>query len=536
MLKRKNLTLRQRVLREYKKAYREEFNHIYERKDLSGVEGKLLKYYREQQRELKRFKKFSEEKEMWNDVQKSDIVYVGDFHPLYGVKLNFCDIIENTTDDRKTIIALEEFLKEEQHLLDGFAKGEISKKEVKRFIERKPNNTSPSGIVKILTYARKKGIIVRGIDTYKKNPKSRILSARLRDDFFAKQLTEIYTKNDFPRIFVLAGDIHVARCHLPKKTKKQLKETIKDLVIFQNEEQIFWQLMSLGKEHIVPLVKLYNGDYCINHTPPLLKELVFQNIHTPQEERDDTTGLLLQYIRVTQRIITQSLGIYETNIPIDLVTFHDDKKIESLLLEYQEEERIVKEDIPFIMAASAEGRSCSLIHNRKAIIYLASDEMEHIAEEIAHITQPIQLLPQRTLFNEPIKEMIQHFYSQIIEEAIGYIGSKMMVPTRQPFDIEEIDLKRHPLLFDFIKNHHCIEKTGKINSMEKMFSETLEKVLTYSDFLTHYFGGHLGEKIYNLNEKGNLSVTEIRTLFKRNFKYQNNAIQEYFRIITLETN
>jgi len=490
-------SLRQRIIKRYKQACETMLRPA----DFFGEGNNPLRDYQQEKRdEINGYERISTEEEVAEAVRDKDLIYVADYHPLKANKLNFLDLIEKGRNgERQTIIALEEFEQEEQRALAGFLRGQVS---LERLLARKGHD-SRELFKEVLEYSREKGLWLLALD---KN-----LSLRKRDENWATLVSSYADRGN--QIFLLAGENHLAEVHLPGKVRKILPQ-LEDLIVLQNEEEIFWQLMEQGLENSVEAVKIKKGVYCINHVPPLLKKIVYTNSLEEKNDKLENSEILEVYTDELRKILRISLRLsnrYDSCTKV--FSFHDQELTRRLMsygrLDKMEDEKAA-EIISLLNDYAKKGRSITLLE--QDLLYLASDETRVIAEEVAHSLRQYREIENP--YQDSQKKVLQNFYATVLEEAIGYLGSKLFDPAREPFVMAEIDV-----MFSCLDQ---VDYLQVVNPASPLF-----------DMMTHTLGEELGETIHQRLEEGEYQIKDITKLFRRRFNVQGTAQQEYRRLMGL---
>ena len=92
-------------------------------------------------------------------------------------------------------------------------------------------------------------------------------SLKKRDIIANQILSECYETSASP-IFVMYGESHMASKTLMKGFDKK---GVKYLKIFQNIDEIYFELMDLNKEDDIDVVKFNQNEYCVMNVPPWVK-------------------------------------------------------------------------------------------------------------------------------------------------------------------------------------------------------------------------------------------------------------------------
>src|SRR5205814_1278322 len=120
----------------------------------------------------------------------------------------------------------------------------------------------------LFRWAQKHKVRVFGLNL--KKEKGSLQGLRERDQFSAEQIAEIAKKHPDRKLFIIYGDLHLAKAHLPAKVEKKLKSK-KFLFVFQNSEKIYFQLLKKEIEHQVDVVRRGGNQFCLLSVPPWVK-------------------------------------------------------------------------------------------------------------------------------------------------------------------------------------------------------------------------------------------------------------------------
>lgn len=206
----------------------------------------------------------------------SDIVYFGDYHPL-GVSQDWVMrlMMELTGRGRRLVLAVEMFYVRQQELLDRWMKGMIPEREFLESIDYKSEwGFDWESYRRIFELAREPFIPIFGIDS---EPRDHLKYIRKRDRMMARRIANI--RRFFPGylILVMIGESHLASPHLPAEIRKVCGEDLKETIIVQNMDGIYWSLLRDGKEH-VEAVKVDEGKFCILNASPMVKYQSYRDI------------------------------------------------------------------------------------------------------------------------------------------------------------------------------------------------------------------------------------------------------------------
>ncbi len=452
----------------------------------------LKKYCAEHHAGLASFEALVKESELISRMRESQVVYWGDFHPLRATKLNFVDAIREGLDTKRSqevVIALEDLKPRDQAKIDDYLSNELNAEELKLTTQEPHTNGASSftGIVAILDLARGLDLDVRGINAGGN-------SLPQRGQRQAAEIDRILEEYDHPQVWVLAGEYHLARCHVPKAV-----HSVSDLVVFQNAEPIFWQLQEAGQEYAAKIIRIFPRTYFFNHTPPLLRAMIHANSGEEIEERLSAAEVYEAYVQELQEIMRGSLGLPPSKrAKVRVVTFEEpelEKTLRDCSLTSNEIKRVTQ-------LAKGGSSSCVPEHN---LVYLASQDMVQVAEELAH-----------GLHTEYSKvddhgSSIDLFYKSIMMEALGFLGSKLMDPSRKPLTLAKIREQDRAL---------GTRVTSFIHGRGGRYGFTDENIRRLSDrtrqAVQDYLGYGLGNKLYVRLEDQILTPKTITGLFLDN--------------------
>lgn len=515
------------------------------------------RYIRDFEREFRSYRQLSS----WDDLvlacYRADLIYVGDYHAL-GSSQTFASrlVSEVASRSRQLILAVEMVYGRNQRILDRWIAGRMSDEEFKRRIRYDLEwGYDWSAFRQIFQTARAYGVKVFGIDC---PPRSGLRLIRRRDRYAARRLADIFERNPGAKIMVLIGESHLASGHLPAETRRQLQSRgmeRRSVRVLQNVEEVYWQLVEAGQEHH-DVVSLSPSTFCVFNASPLAKyESYRQTIHrwkaeSVDEEQLDLTPTIHHMIDTILRFL--SIDKYR------LCLRRDGDCIEYLVDWFPEVysrldagtfRRILSSN-HFSGPESAEirrqmARTGSCYVPRINSIFIGEFSLVHGGEEAAHF---VNLALRGDVFRKEgrLRRRADLFYGAVMEEALGYFGSKLIDPSRNhffeskiyefhrkdPAFIEantEYSYERFRAIIDFILMHKRVER--HYHTMDEVPEKLLEGVRTRDrrlfSVLTHELGYYLGHQLYEGFHRGIIGREEIRILFRERFDDQGSALSRY---------
>lgn len=460
-------------------------------------------------------------------IAAARIAYVADYHTLRLAQRTFVKLIRGIMHQVDHICLAMEFVPQDyQKDLNRFMKGKITESTFLRRIQYRQNwpydiwpNFKP-----IFEMAIDLGLPMIAIDSDPALPISE------RDLRAGELITEAAQRFPDATILAYCGQMHMAPPHLPAAVDEAfLKSGMgkpKRVIVYQNAEEIYWQLASEGLEG-VEVVQIDENSFCVNNTPPLVQQLSYLHWIRIDEE-------LLEYseLEITVKTLIRNLGRFigvpfqaaakavRVFMPGDLDLM--DALKEGGLGDIEKEQ--VKQSI------ASEQSACIVPLN---IIYLATLSLNHAAEEAAHY------LKQSVSNSKAPDELKDRFYFYTLNEACGFFGSKVINPKRKTD--HQGKLRRIVA--------HGRKKSGRMTAAEKaakfalahMAFESGRGPLTSATVRTlanpavfhaaaHILGYILGDRLYYGLTSGVVTKQQIRRLFTAKMDGPGEALEEYLRL------
>lgn len=234
------------------------------------------KYIREFMAEHRAFQEIVPLGHVIDEAAAADVVYFGDYHPLDASQDLVLRLMrELTSRARPVVLALEMLYTRQQPSLDRWMKGTITEGEFLSEIEYKSEwGFNWESYRRIFMLAKNPFIPIFGID---EEPRDQLTFIRSRDRLIARRIMTI--RRFFPGhlVLVVVGESHLASNHLPAGVRAFCGEPYREVIVVQNIEEIYWQLLGSGKE-TADAVRIDRTRYCIFNTSPILKYESYREI------------------------------------------------------------------------------------------------------------------------------------------------------------------------------------------------------------------------------------------------------------------
>ncbi len=484
-----------------------------------GYTAEFRAYERQYEKAVRTYERRATFAELDKELQRADLVYVGDYHTLKQAQRGFVRLLRRVPDDRPVIVALEYIQGKHQAIVDRWMRGEAADAEVTDTVrnEQWALGGWPS-FKEIFELARERGFSVLAIDS------SGSLAAR--DKLAARRIAQALAKQPNARVLTLIGELHISPDHLPRQVDAVLAKKPKSLIIYQSSHEIYWRLAEKGLEQDVELVKVTDKAYCLLGTPPIVAQQSFLNWVDVEEEEDleSPEETFKEYARVIASFFDIELGSALDEVEVTTVVNL------SFLDRLRRRGDFSASDMRHIRGQILNSESYFI--PRAKMVYLGKLSINHAAEEATHY---IRYICAGAL--EP-SALVDAFYARCMEEAIGFLGSKLLNHRRKaPGDtaLQKMKRSKEPherALARAVLKHAQLEEGQKVRGMREVY----ESDANAFDAITHVIGYRLGERLYYSVVSGDIAKRDIRDLFFEKFEEPGNALMTFFSLVARTRN
>lgn len=490
------------------------------------------RYERSYKRCVRRFQKPATIEAMIGACLKADIIYVGDYHTLQQSQRSFLRILKTVIKkNRNFSIGLELLHRRHQKVLDSYVAGKITEATfLKKVGLRKYWVFDLWGSFKpLFDFAKYHDIPLLAIDAA---PKGADLKAR--DLATAKLVVKHLKQNPDKKMFVFIGDLHIAPPHLPEKVRQALRAggvgTKREAILYQNAEAIYWKLAHQGLEHDTEVVQIDERSFCRMHTPPVITQRSYLNWLEHEEGELDYADAKHQFMELTERITHfLKIDLGREREKVEVYTCGDLSFLEKI----EKGRRFSKEEMETIKRHIVLSESYYI--SKLRLVYLSNLSINHAAEEAAHFIKHI------CSGEEKPRHSFDAFYANILHEALGFFGSKIVNHQRKCYHergylqlIQYFQKMRSP------GKRHLEYETALLAYQAKMMEKRgeafhdMDLVVHNPDLffaLTHALGYILGDKLYYALLKGVVTKADLRHLFYDPWKGDGKPFQVYWMLI-----
>jgi len=531
------------------------------KKEIFGVDpNSARKYIQEFHKDFQSFEEISSFDDLVLAGSKSDIVYVGDYHALPSAQAFETRLLRELTSRNPSLaLCLEMIYGHQQRFLDRFMSGSMPEEEFLRRIRYDLEwGYDWQSFRPLFEVAREYSLQVFGIDC---EPRNGFRYIRKRDAYAASRIADIVEKHPGTRLMVIVGESHLGRNHLPGRVEQLLRRKRREcrsLVVVQNLEALYWQLVEQG-QHQQEVVRVAPDAYCVFNASPLEKYESYRQVldRWKGEQDEDTEVDLTPTVYNIIDTILDFLGVNKYTTCLRREGQCSEYLVDVFPEVYGPAEatafrRILRgahldnEEVDEILEHVSRKGSCFV--PRLDAIFLGQFDLAHGGEEAAHF---VNLCLKRELNEEAPTELPQHdlFYGRVMEEALAFFGSKLIVPGRNHF----FEAKFYQY---YRKSPELIEANTPYSYEE--FKEIIDFILLHKKFETHYtdydevpleilrgirsepkrmnilvheLGYFLGQQIYDGYHAGAITRREISDLFKKKFVDTGSALRTYLDLV-----
>lgn len=521
------------------------------RHTLGGLSGDLQQYFKEYQQDFKTYESLTNKRELLMEVLESQVVFCGDYHTLSQAQRTVVRILRDVVKvlkrkKRPLILALEMLTEDDLPHVRKYLAGKLCEKSLLAKTQfRRRWGFAWENYRELFLFAKNEGVLVIALGGKLDAP------LRQRDRFAAKVLGEMTEEDPSCLIFTLIGDMHLATNHLPQNFKDELKKRRlkrNTLVIHQNHEQFYWDLVEQGVENFVEVIKVKPKVYCVMNSTPWVKlQSHLKWIETVSEIPPSQSALsdfakaidLLDHSHEVATVISVIKDFFEISdlIP-DNYRIHGPLDL-SFIEKIQEKKTLGRRQLGILTFAMKEFDN--LFFPKENILFLTNLSINHVSTEAGYYMHSF-LSGFQGVFEKPVRD----FYTFVWVEALAFLGSKVVNPKRQcqgPLDIRRKlrlyrkenqgkSLKAKAAQFALV---HLEAERKRLQRQARILSIRLPKETHSNESLFVYYraakilGALLGHGIYSALLENRVEKDEVRALFYCPFTDKHNPKKLYLQ-------
>src|SRR5258708_1256099 len=400
------------------------------------------KYLREFSQSFREYDCVLDPQQLDQTIRRADIVLLGDYHALPAAQRYAAAAVEQRAlaGDRPVVLGVETIFARDQHILDEWWRREIDENELRQRIRFDLDwGYDWTPFHELLISARDHAEGVYGLDCM---PREDLRKIGARDRHAAAKIAEIRERHPNAAIFVLFGEAHRARGHLPG-VLHELMRGPRVLTVLQNIDALYWRAAG-EKVDRVEAVRVKDDVMCVFNATPLEKYESYRLFLDQWSRCDDGPDFAPTIFNLIDSLVRfLEINRYsphngtQPKFLVDLLPEVYGGTSDGILQRLLSRKGVSEQDRARLLA-SVEERGSAYLPQVNAF-YVREFQMMHAAEDAARfLHQACQGLTQRINGGaeeisrkvEPGKTSIDDFFTLVIEHAVAYFGSRILCPSR----------------------------------------------------------------------------------------------------------
>jgi hypothetical protein len=400
------------------------FRNIQNELDLidHGSSKEIKAYERAFHASLPRRHQVTTKKELLKTLARGHVILVGDFHPFRQSQKGFLRLLKESR--KKAAIGLECIQQAHQAAVDEYLAKLITLEELREKIEfERYWPFSWNSYREILEYAKHTHAKVIALNIPERKRNAAML--RQRDKAAAERISAALLSDPELSIYVLYGELHLAKKHLPGDLASLLSKQKTIITVHQNLPTLYWKVSKQVNTHKSEVLKLGTHEFCLLNSVPWVKlrsylDWLEGNPEGEDWEREgvDLNGSIQQYAE----LLRETLKL-RAEPRADLDVFGPDQLTKPRLPKLHTHEKVIfRHATDFHRTGYLAG---------SAILLLPVTSTNALSESASLLLWRSQLSrSQRAIspYGEPL----------IVQFFIGYLGSKILNPKRKCNEVGDL--------------------------------------------------------------------------------------------------
>ena len=507
-----------------------------------------------------------QERSSWDDLvaacYQADVVFIGDYHALTGAQELAARLLTSVAERSAGVaLGLEMVYGRHQRVLDRYMRGEIAETDFLKAIRYDLDwGYDWQGYRQVLEAARTHGVPAYGIDSA---PRVGFRTIHRRDRYAAERLADLAEDHPDAHLVVLFGESHLASRHLPRQVRQCMKRRgleRRHVIVLQNLEAVAWRMAEDGLTQ-VEVARLAPDVFCHFNTSPISKYEAYRRTIEIWKGESDQDGaldltstvhgvvdMILKFLRIDTSRCRVKTGRDRKDLLADLYPEVYSGLEGDDLREILKGASLPAADVEEVLDHLGRNGSCYV--PRINAVILGQFNMVHAGEEAAHFIN--QALKGEILASTP-RHLRQHdaFYTAVLEEALGFLGSKIVDPSRNHFFETDFYLRHKEdratieattpytyeefhAIIDFVLLHKKFEREyEQYDDVPETILEGIRSEPRRANILVHELGYFLGQQIYDAYHAGVLDRRDIVRLFRASYRKTGSALSAYLDLTRL---
>lgn len=515
----------------------------------------LLNYRRSYEKDFLGAWRIASQSQFLKDLARRDIVLMGDFHSSQQSQKAHLRILKKILQQkqwrRPLTIGIECVDSKFQSIVDDFLGGRIGEESFLKHVQwDKRWGFSWDYYRGLFYFAKKHNISILALNkTYSRRTEQTL---KKRDEWASKIIAKYLGNNPGSFLFVIYGDLHISRGHIPKNLKNLGIASDKTISIFQNPETFYFRVMKKTKNKDVDLVRLETGDYCLLSVPPwvqwqnyqLYLELADQQLiqmdYSNLDENDDDDDFddeldAVDYSDYVARYVEFIAKEFEIRIKLDQLdvsSINDDLVWDKISEAYGGGTfKIIQELVEDGFSLFLPELNLGLLA-KASVNHAASLAMQYIYHQLLLGTSPSKK-SRATPASRVLDLFPGDFESLIWLLTISYFGVKIInhrLKSDTLLDIKQALMQKNS---DADKSVLQLTLAQKMKELLVLSGRPpLKKFPRYHRGIIYYqaadlLAGMLGEKMYNGFVKGSLNLSTMKMLLQKDYSAKDFSVTYY---------
>lgn len=495
--------------------------------DLVGHQTRSIqKYQQEYENELHRSTwEIGRKQELFKQMDKSQIVYIGDFHAQVQSTRAVLRIARKL-GAQNVCLGLECFFSEHQSVINAYLQGQLSEREFLKKIEWKKNWGFPWEYTRpLMKWASLHKVPIVALNSLMKRTFSE------QDRHTARLINVAIKAHPTRKMLVQFGDFHLASKHLPFEVRK-INRKVSEVVLLQSPENLYFKLLKKYKDPSgADFLKLTVNRWALMSVLPWVKWqdylLYLETGHDKKVKIDDydLTDHVCQAVDVLNKILNiqmklDELSVYSVN---DEVLFNKIQKLPALERTHYKE-----------LLMSGQSFYCP----EQQMGFVARPSLNQISKVAA-----LYVLYKLGVFKKSMTDGKKDFLKIIWLEMLSYFLTKLINPKKKSDTFDDIrQALRSEQFSDKGKEALVLALEQKLNEVRFATFQDLSFINKKKSNLKNkksyqtaaqILGGIMGEKVYTAFQKKILKLPQQKQLLLKDLqsKFFTQAYYEAVEII-----
>ncbi|MGB0455038.1 MAG: ChaN family lipoprotein [Bacteriovoracaceae bacterium] len=490
----------------------------------------LVDYRSSQENFSKSDFEISSEDKLFQKIEKSHIVYFGDFHTFDQNSRNVSRILRSLiSKNQKVNLGVELVSIKDQNQIDAFLGGFITELEFLEAIRYHESWRFPWKHYKeLFEFAKKHKLNVYALNSKGGLPK--------RDTTAAQKITEILHDQKDAKLLILFGEYHIVNDKLPQKVLDLNNETI-HTIVHQNLDDVFWKLPGDNLD-VSSIVQFSEFEFSIQSSAPWLKyeSMLYWYENILEDPDFDIHEILIQSNAQKFSDNIHDLFFYLSNLIVDYIHQSQFTKaqVENFNLYDYTNLELINDKITEIKNEEVQNFYIKLLQHGKSF-QLPGTNIFYCSN---YSVNRLSFLSGIHVFNLkannstiPFDDKALFFISFFQENLVGFYSSKIINPYRKT-DLY-LDLKNKSQTsnysVDFLKSYHLaisiLDSHYSKSSQSNNFDE-YEYIHLY--FAARHLGFLFAETLFDLRT-ANATTKSVEPLLLEVFR-ERISLERFFEL------